>query len=202
VNQRDPLRAAQSEIKALTGELAQVRKELKAIHSVHEHRLAQINAQHAAELELARGTSLAQVQIAGVRAAAEVATARAAVEGDALTRQTEYERLEALINELSDEIDVLSTFSRERAAAFYQERVGRDRADLTRAEQHSAEMKKALRLAKHQAQSSGLRTATEMASIDAALALASAQFQEADLLRADAVARLADSEAKLAAASG
>lgn len=202
MNQRDPLQAAQSQINALTGELAQVRKELKAIHSMHEHRLDQIKTQHAAELELARGTSQAQVQIAGARAAAEVASARATVEGDALTRQSELERLEALINELSDEIDVLSTFSRERAAAFYAQRLERDRADLARAEQHRAEMKKALKVAKHQAQSSGLRTATDMASIDAALALASAQYQEADLLHADALARLADSEAKLAGAKG
>ncbi|MEZ4219523.1 MAG: hypothetical protein R3B13_01250 [Polyangiaceae bacterium] len=202
MSREESLAQAQSKVRSLTAELAQVRKELKAIHALHENRLAQIQAKHAAELELARGTSRAQVEIAGARAAAEVAVAKAQREDEELTRRTEYERLEALVNELSEEIDVLSTFSRERAAAFYEERVRRDQADVQRTEAQRKETKRALQQAKHHAQSSGLRTATDMAAIDAALALASAQFQEADLIYRDAAARLADSERKLAAARG
>ncbi len=198
----DPLLLAQEQINALTAEIVQLRKELKAIHGVHESRIERMKAQHQAELELARGTGQAAAQIAGAKAAAEVAIARAEVQSDELTRQTEYERLEALLNELTEEISVLCTFSRENAVAFYTARVERDRAELARAEERRTAAKKARNKAKHRAQSSGSRNVAEMATIDANLALASAEFQEADLLRVDAQERLADSERKLSAARG
>ncbi|MCA9594986.1 MAG: hypothetical protein KC776_16810 [Myxococcales bacterium] len=218
MTQPDDPNAARARIKALEAELAEwrsradpdtlarlrseveleaVRHELKSAKDLYERNLAALRTEHAAEIALITQASNTHVDIAKTRAEAQLASARQAAVLAHDGRDEEIARQKALIAELTEEVEVLSTFSREKAAAHYAARVAREEASVAAATEARVRAKKEVSKARAVAQNSGMRTAADMAAIDATLARAeSAYHASAEVLR-ECEARLARAKAKL-----
>ncbi len=221
MSQPDDLQAAQARIVALEAELAEcrasadtvarlrseveleaVRQEMKSARELYERNLAALRAEHAAEIELLSRASATHVDIAQVRIQAQLANAQQAATIAQDGRAAEVERLQALTQELEEEVDALSTFSREKAAAYYSARVAREQASVAAAQEARTRAKRELSKARAAAQNSGMRTAVEMAAIDAALARAESEYHASSEMVRDCEARLAQAQHKLDACKG
>ncbi len=202
----DPLAAAEAKIAALEearlraeAELEATRKETKAIRALHEHQLEALKAQHRASLELATASTQAQIEQARVRA--ELDSVHSQAEHMEAERESYLNRLNALAAELSEEIEVLLTFSRDEAAAYYTERVAREEAVVASAEKTRDGARRELSKVQAHAQKSGHRTVAEMAEIDMALGFAKAQYHASEVEVRNAKTRLQDVRRKLDACS-
>jgi hypothetical protein len=216
MSQPDDLQAAQARISALEAELAEcrasadtvarlrseveleaVRHEMKSARELYERNLAALRAEQAAEIELLSRASATHVDIAQVRIQAQLESARSAAMAAQDGSAAELERLQALNTELQAEVDALSTFSRDKALAYYSARVAQEQASVATAAETHQRAKKERSKARAVAQNSGMRTAVEMAAIDAALARAEAEYQRTGEVARECQARLARAQAKL-----
>lgn len=181
-------------------EVEAARKEMKAIRALHEHQLEALKAQHQAALEMA--TASTQAQIAQARVRAELESVQSQAEAVERERESYLNRLNALAAELSEEIEVLLTFSRDEAQSYYTGRVAREEAAVTDAEENAKRAKRQLSKVQADAQKSGHRTVAEMAQIDMALGLAKAQYHATEVELRNAKTRLQDVRRKLTACRG
>lgn len=193
---RDPLQKAVARIAALETELASLKNETELLRERHEAQLETLKSQHRAQLEAA--TASTRTQIENARMQSELMTMQLQADLVEQDRESYLDRLNALAAELSEEIDVLLSFSRETAAAFYQRRVERETEVLRQAEEAHLVAKRALARKEAEAQASGQRTIAQMAEIDMAINLARAEAQSAGVAVRDAKTRLETLVEKLA----
>jgi chromosome segregation ATPase len=198
VSARDPLHKAVARIQSLEAELSALKNESELLRERHEAQLEALKAQHRAQLDSATVSTRAQIENA--RMQTELMSMQMQAEAVEQDRESYLERLNALAAELSEEIDVLLSFSRETATAFYQHRVERETEVLRQAEESHRDAKRTLARKEAEAQASGQRTITQMAEIDMAINLARAEAQGAGVAVRDAKARLETLVEKLARA--
>jgi hypothetical protein len=219
VSARDPLQAALAKIAALEAALAErpadealgeprrveleqsaLENEIDLLRERHAAQLAAMKTQHQAQLDAATVSTRAQIEHA--RMQSELQSVQLQAELVEYDRETYVGRLNALAVELSAEIDVLLSFSREEAAKFYSARVADEAAVLTRAEEAHATALRSLARKEAEAQASGQRTITQMAEIDMALNVSRAETHAAGVAVRDAKARLEALKKKLARSRG
>jgi len=188
-------RDGQSALRA-ESEVAALKQEIEALHREHAAELEAQKARTLAELEVGAASTRAQIERARLQGELQSIQLRAAaVEQD---QESYLERLNALAAELSEEIDVLLSFSREQATAFYSKRVERETKALEHAEKANKKAQRLLRKKEAEARATGQRTIAKMQELDKAIAVARLDAHAASVAARDAKTRLDLIEKKLA----
>jgi hypothetical protein len=219
VSTPDHLRAALEKIAELEAELAEWRatdRDAEAVQRAEaevadlKREIEALRREHAAELEAQKARTLAEIEVGAASTRAQIERARlqgelqsiqlraAAVEQD---QETYLERLNALASELSEEIEVLLSFSREQAVAYYTKRLERESEVLERSEKANEDAQRLLGKKEAEARATGQRTIAKMQELDKAIEVARLDANAASVAARDARTRLEAIERKLARCS-
>lgn len=178
------------------GEVAELKRELEAAHEEHSSSTEAQRARDLAQLEVGAQSTRAQIERARLQGELQTIQMRAQlVEQD---QESYLERLNALAAELSEEIDVLLSFSREQSAAYYAARVEKETKALTRAEKAHREARRTLKKCEAEARATGQRTIAKIQELDAAIEVARIAANAAGVAAREAKTRLELLEQKLA----
>jgi chromosome segregation ATPase len=169
-------------------EVADLKRALEEAQQEHSSTTEAQRARDLAQIEVGAQSTRAQIERARIQGELQTVQLRAQlVEQD---QETYLERLNALASELSEEIDILLSFSRERAASYYAARVERETEALERAEAAHHDAQRTLKKREAEARATGQRTIAKIQELDKAIEVARLEANAAGVAARDAKTRL------------